>query len=97
MQDTICDAIENQNTLNFQYDGLHRRVEPHKMGKTTAGNLVLSGYQIGGRSHSNSVPYWRLYKLSKIKGLIKNKERFDGPRREYKRTDKRMTHIYCQL
>lgn len=97
MRETICGAIEEQRTLSFQYDRLPRTVEPHKVGRTTAGNIVLSGYQIGGRSRSNEIPYWRLYKLSKISGLTVNGDRFDGPRPRYTPTDDRMTQIFCRL
>ncbi|MFC6768625.1 WYL domain-containing protein [Natrinema soli] len=97
MRDTICEAINDRQTLSFTYDRLPRTVEPHKVGRTTKGNVVLSGYQIGGRSRSNSVPYWRLYKLGKMGDLTVNKDQFDGPRPEYKRSDKRMTQIYCRL
>lgn len=97
MRNTICNAIDNQQTVSFSYEGLPRTVEPHKVGRTTAGNVVLSGYQIGGQSHSNSVPYWRLYKLSKIGGLSVKGSQFGGPRPGYKRTDKRMTQIFCRL
>lgn len=97
MKDTLCQAIEDQKVVEFQYDRLPRRVEPHKVGKTTAGNIVLSGYQIGGQSRSNEVPYWRLYKLSKIAGLNVDSENFNGPRPRYSRTDDRMTQIFCRL
>jgi predicted DNA-binding transcriptional regulator YafY len=97
MRETICTAIENLQILDFTYERLPRSVEPHKVGKTTAGNVVLSGYQVGGRSHSNSVPYWRLYKLSKIADLSITDEHFDGARPRYKPTDQRMTQIYCRL
>lgn len=97
MRSKICNAINSQQTLSFRYDGLPRTVEPHKVGKTTAGNVVLSGYQIGGQSHSNSVPYWRMYKLTKIGGLVVNDERFNGPRPRYKPSDDRMTRIFCRL
>jgi hypothetical protein len=97
MRDSICEAIDNQQTLSFQNECLPRTVEPHKVGRTTAENIVLSGYQIGGRSHSNSVPYWRLYKLTKIRDLAVNNDNFDGPRPRYKPTDERMTQIFCCL
>jgi len=97
MRETICNAIENLHTVSFSYERLPRTVEPHKVGRTTAGNVVLSGYQIGGRSHSNSVPYWRMYKLSNISNLSVNNDEFDGPRPQYKPTDQRMTQIYCRL
>jgi predicted DNA-binding transcriptional regulator YafY len=97
MRDTICEAIENKQSLSFTYERLPRTVEPHKVGRTTAGNVVLSGYQTGGQSHSNSIPYWRLYKLSKIKDLSVLDEDFDGPRPRYKPTDKRMRRIYCKI
>jgi len=69
MRETICEAIDEQNILDFTYDSLPRTVEPHKVGRTTAGNVVLSAHQIAGRSHSDSIPYWQPFKLRKISGL----------------------------
>lgn len=97
MQDTLCDAISQKRIVTFSYDGQPRRVEPHKVGRTTAGNDVLSGYQVGGGSNSGTVPDWRLFELREIDGLDVLTDGFDSPRPGYSRTDDRMTQIYCRL
>lgn len=38
---TIIDAVQNKRVLSFVYDGLARTVEPHAVGRSTAGNDVL--------------------------------------------------------
>lgn len=97
MRSTLCDAIENQQIVEFDYRGKHRVVEPHKVGNTTKGNTVLSGYQVDGRGNEINPPDWGQYKLTKISNLEVTGESFSGPRPEYSRTDKRMTRIFCRL
>jgi predicted DNA-binding transcriptional regulator YafY len=70
MRDTLCDAITERQVVEFSYDGQPRRVEPHRVGRTTAGNDVLSGYQVGGRSNSGTVLDWRLFELRKIGSVV---------------------------
>ena len=50
MNQEIIEAIENQNIIEFYYDGEFRAVEPHCYGVTTAGNEGLRAFQIGGYS-----------------------------------------------
>lgn len=97
MRSTLCNAIGNQNIVEFQYRGQPRVVERHKVGKTTKGNVVLSGYQSGGRGNEINPPDWGLYKLRKIGNLNVTNGSFSGPRPQYSPNDKRMTQIYCRL
>lgn len=96
-REALCNAIQGQNIVEFHYRNKHRVVEPHKVGRTTKGNVVLSGYQIGGHGNEINPPDWGQYKLRKMSGLNITGRSFSGPRPEYKRTDKRMTQIYCRL
>jgi predicted DNA-binding transcriptional regulator YafY len=97
MRSKLCDAVQNQQVVEFQYRGRHRVVEPHKVGRTTKGNVVLSGFQSGGSGNEINPPDWGLYKLNKISSLKISGGTFSGPRSGYKRSDKRMTQIYCRL
>lgn len=97
MIETLCQAISEKRILNFTYDGLPRTVEPHLVGDRTTGKTGLSAYQIGGKSHSNSVPYWRPFTVSKIRELEITDQTFDKPRPGYNPNDSRMTVIHCRV
>lgn len=97
MQSALCSAIQNRNIVEFRYRNQPRVVEPHKVGRTTKGNVVLSGFQSGGRGNDINPPDWGLYKLSKIGNLNVTGRTFNGPRPNYSPSDKRMTQIFCRL
>lgn len=97
MKSTLCNAIDNMRIAEFQYRAQPRVVEPHQAGRTTKGNVVLSGFQSGGRGNDINPPDSGLYKLSKIGSLNVTSRTFSGPRPKYSRSDKRMTQIYCRL
>lgn len=93
----ICEAIQNKSIVEFNYDGFHRTVEPHCHGLTLKGNSALRAYQTGGGSKSGSVPSWRMFKLDEATNIRVLKDTFTGPRSGYKKGDKGMSKIYCEL
>ncbi len=97
MDTQICKAIENQNLIEFTYDGCYRVVEPHTLGVSKLGKDNLSAYQTEGTSVHGEVPDWKRFTLSKIKGMSVLDETFDGPRPGYVRGDSRMDKIYCEI
>ena len=97
MRSELCNAVDNREILIFEYEGELRQVHPYKVGKSTAGNDILSGYLDSGVSKSEHDPYLRLYRLDKIQNLEKSGDSFNGVEREYKRTDDRMKEIYCSV
>jgi len=91
----IVEAIENQNVIEFYYEGERRVVEPHCYGKTTAGNEGLRAYQIDGYS-SSGIMGWKMYDLGKANDIAVNEGAFkvrDG----YKRGDKGMSEIFAEI
>ena len=96
MDSQICDAINNRNLLEFYYDGGARIVEPHCYGITKSGNEALRAYQVGGYSSSGSMG-WKMFELSKSRNLKVLDENFSSPRQGYKKGDKSMRKIYCEL
>lgn len=78
MNAVLCGAINDQNIVEFYYDGARRIVEPFCHGISTAGNEVLRGYQISGFSSSGTVPDWKLFNLDEIFGLNVTEETFAG-------------------
>ena len=98
MNQTIINAIKNQQTLTFTYDGQPRVVEPHTYGVTTTGKESLRAYQIqGGHVSSHRNESWHLFSVAKMFGLQCTGNNFSGARQGYKRTDSAMQQIYVQL
>ena len=97
MNQRICDIIRNRCILKFTYDGHPRTVEPHAYGLSRTGKEVIRCYQTGGTSRSHKVPAWRMMAVARIKFLIVTEEHFEGERDGYKRGDKGMSTIFCEL
>lgn len=95
MKPEICNAIRNKNIIEFIYDGENRTVEPHCYGFTTKENEAIRAYQIAGYSSSGKMG-WKLYDLSKAKNMKVLDETFNV-RGDYKKGDKGMSSIYCEI
>lgn len=95
MNTIIINAISNKKVIEFIYDGHSRTVEPHCHGVTTAGNEGLRAYQVRGYSSSGKMG-WKMYDLSKAKNIQVLNESYEI-RKDYKRGDKGMNRIYCEL
>ena len=95
MKNEICNAIRNKKVIEFIYDGESRTVEPHCYGLTTKGNEAIRAYQIDVYSSSGKMG-WKMYDLSKAENIQILDEPFEI-RDEYKKGDKGMSEIYCEL
>lgn len=92
----ICNAIRNKNLIEFYYNGGNRIVEPHCHGITTAGNEGLRAFQVSGYSSSRKMG-WKMFDIGKASDLSILDETFDNARYGYKRGDRGMSEIYCEL
>jgi predicted DNA-binding transcriptional regulator YafY len=97
MRNAIIDAVENRKLLEFEYDGLHRVVEPHTVGISKTGKESLSAFQTSGESARGSVPCWGQFSLSKIENLNVLDDNFIGTQPGYSKGDSRMSRIYAEL
>jgi len=97
MNQTICEAIQNMHLLSFNYKNHKRVVEPHTHGISTTGNECMRCYQISGDSSSGKVPGWKMMTIDKITDLSLSQVKFSEPRPKYKKGDKHMTTIFCEL
>ena len=95
MNREIIEAIENQNIIEFNYEGELRIVEPHCYGVSKAGNDVIRAFQIDGYSSSNKM-WWKVYKVNKMQNIDIQKNNF-SVRKDYKRGDKDMVKIYKEI
>lgn len=96
MNTIICNAIRDMKLVKFYYDGGIRIVEPHCHGITTAGNEGLRAFQVDGYSSSGNMG-WKMFDLSKADSISILDENFDMPRTGYRKGDRGMKHIYCEL
>ena len=95
MNQTICTAIANRQKIQFYYDGGNRIVEPHCHGITTKGNPGLRAYQTDGYSSSGSMG-WKMFDLSKASSITILTATF-SLRGDYKKGDKGMSRIFCEI
>ena len=102
MFSTLCSAIASRNLVQFYYAGDDapgtRTVEPHMVAYTTANNLVLSAWFLGGVSESQEGQWWREYLLSEMNSLVILPQKFSGPRPGYNPSGgRKLRNIQCAL
>jgi hypothetical protein len=75
---SVINAIKQRKRITFNYDGKATRfVDPKVLGYTTAGNMVIRGYQYDGYTETIN-PQWKLFLLDKMSNLkITNQEQQD--------------------
>lgn len=97
MYKEICSAIESRKIIIFNYDGGSRRVEPYCYDISNKGKELLRAYQISGFSRSRNPSGWKLFHVSKIKGLQIVNEKYIKNRPGYNPRDPSMERIYCRV
>jgi predicted DNA-binding transcriptional regulator YafY len=90
VQEMLCDAISSLKVLEVEYFPGMRLVEPHCLGSSKDGNLLLRAFQTSGASESGEHENWKLFRLDRFQNVKITDARFDGPRPEYKKNDKAM-------
>jgi len=66
MEEKICDVIEADGFLKFEYKDHQREIKPFMILKSQDGDISVGGVQVGGTSESGSMPFWRTFKLEII-------------------------------
>lgn len=92
LRQPICRAIRSKTVLIFSYHDEIREVEPHILGLTRAGNLVLSGWQRSGER-----PGWRNFHVDEIGELTRTVIRFKTVRDGYNPDDNTFDRVICRL
>ncbi len=95
-EDLLCRAIRERRLVSFVYEGTspsRRTVEPHIIGRSREGHLLLSGWQRTGGSGEG----WRNYHVPTMSDLAASDERFAGPRPGYNPDDDTFARILCGL
>ncbi len=96
MRNQIIQAITDKSLIQYEYEGGIRIVEPHCFGITTAGYDAVRAFQIDGYSSTGKMG-WKIFICAKISSLTILDKSFEFPRTDYKRGDKGMKTIYCEL
>jgi len=94
---TACEALRTERRLEIRYDGFSRIVEVHACGYTSEGHAVMRVWQVRGGSASGENSGWKLLRLDETRGLQLLDEASEAPRAGYRRGDKSMLRIICQL
>lgn len=90
MDDVIANAIKDRERLSFNYPPGARTIEPHALGWSSDGHVLLRAFQTEGASSSGEHENWKLFRLDRAGATTANGENFPGPRAGYKRNDKAM-------
>ena len=75
MEKTVCNAINSDQCLEFEYEGHRRVLKPFILYRSQEGVLLIEGAQVIGESDSESRPFWRSFHLDEISSM----EETDGP------------------
>jgi hypothetical protein len=95
--EVACEALTKGRVLELRYDGYSRLVEVHAVGFTKEGNAVMRVWQTGGGSVSNEPIGWKLLRLDEAGGAHITDIISAAPRTGYRRSDRVMVRIVCQL
>ncbi|WP_304305943.1 hypothetical protein [Pseudacidovorax intermedius] len=96
MNQTIQAAIHDRRVLELRYNGYSRTVEPHAYGRDRGGEEILRCFQVAGGSESGERTGWKLLKVADVYSVTQTSANF-SPKPEYKRGDKAMQYIFCEL
>jgi hypothetical protein len=96
MNPTICAAINGRQLLELRYHGFSRMIEPYAYGRDKNGDALLRCFQISGGSESGQTTGWKILKVAEIFAIHEQKNTF-SQRPEYRRGDRAMAFIFCQL
>ncbi len=87
MTDLIKNAILNRKRIVLNYDPGDRIIEPHTLGWSKDGNLLLRAYQTEGASASDEHENWKLFRVDRALRIYEDDTVFGGPRPGYKKGD----------
>lgn len=83
-------AIRGRICIQVTYHPGVRILEPHALGRSKDGNLLLRAYQTEGASASGEHENWKLLRVDRIESLAELPRTFPGPRPEYNAQDSAM-------
>lgn len=96
-RDAAVSAIESGLCLELRYDGFSRLVEVHAVGTSKTGELCMRVYQVSGGSVSGERSGWKMMLIDKSFSAHLSTTRSKAPRPGYRKGDRDMLTIYCEL
>ncbi len=93
----ICEAIRGRALLEFDYDGMHRIVQPYCHGTIGTGRESLRAIQIGGESRGRLIASGKLWTVAKMTNLRVSEQPFVPNDPHYKPNDSAMASIHCRI
>ena len=98
MLEVLRRAIHDREVVSLSYEPGARLIEPHCLGRSAEGFVLLRAYQTSGASASHESIDWKLFRLDRMSYVTALDEGFVGPRPGYRRGDQAMKHgIIAQL
>jgi hypothetical protein len=91
----ICQAIQQQRKLIFDYNGRRRIVAPYCYGISTRDTEVLRAIQIGGASSSGGYGFGKLWTVREMSRLELSDEHFEPNDPNYNPNDSAMKRVIC--
>ncbi len=88
----ICDAIKNKQRIEFLYHGKRRKGNPQCYGINKKGKEALRVHLIEGGSRPE-----QMFLLDDTENFNIQREHFVNPGPNYRKGDKDMVHIFCEL
>lgn len=95
--DTASQALRSARLLELRYDGWSRAVEVHAVGYSREGHPLMRVWQVSGGSNSNEPRGWKLMRCDEAVSADVGAEASEAPRPGYRRGDRAMSRIICEL
>ena len=93
----ICTAIAQRRFLQLEYNERWRVVYPCAHGWLHSGNEALRAHEVSLHDGRIAVRPGRLYLVKRITGLAVTDQPFEQPPSGYRKGDRGMATIHCQL
>jgi hypothetical protein len=93
----ICSAIAARRFLRFTYSGRPRVVYPCAHGWLDTGNEALRAHEVRLTDEGIRVGMGKLFLLASMSDVQPTDLEFDAPPHGYRRGDRGMSRIHCQL
>lgn len=95
--DIACEALKSKRVLELRYSGYFRCVEVHTIGFSSKDQPVMRVWQTGGGSVHGETTGWKLLRLDEAEGASISEIPSAAPRSGYKRGDRAMKRIICEI
>jgi hypothetical protein len=90
MLNIVRHAIEAREVLEIDYPPGKRYIEPHALGYSADGNVLLRAFQTTGAGASGEHANWKLLRIDRVGAAGLTGSVFSGARPDYRRGDKSM-------